>query len=150
MTTFQHLPSIAKIPILFGGSLLMVAASVTFADWEPEVLFDRSGRTDSAAYGEWIIPLGDQNDDGFDDWAIAADYYYDIALYRLGYVEIFLGGDPVPQQPYLAFGRPYSYMVNIGGLESLGDINGDGYRDFSSGGGYITILVLGSAVALSS
>ncbi len=121
--------------IFFGSVLVFVLVSDAFCQWDMEVLFDRSGRTDSAAYGYRVIPLGDQNDDGYDDWAIEANYGYNLSLLDRGYVEIFLGADPVPEEAFLTFQRPYDYMDNLGGLMNLGDVNGDGYDDFCTGGG---------------
>jgi hypothetical protein len=123
--------------------LLVWGVGISFGDWEPEVLFDRSGRTDSAAYGASIVPLGDQNDDGYDDWAVGASYYYDLALLHLGYIEIFRGGNPVPQEPYLVFQRPYDYMDGLGLWWNIGDVNGDNYDDFCAGGGSILTQKIG-------
>jgi hypothetical protein len=121
---------------------LLGSVVLAFGQWDMEVLFDRSGRTDSAAYGSPVIPLGDQNNDGYTDWAVGANYAFDLALLKFGYIEIFLGGNPVPQEPIYAFQRPYNYMVDFNLWGNVGDVNGDGYDDFYAGGGSTLIRAI--------
>ncbi len=99
--------------------------------YEPIVLWDRSGETDSSAYGHEILPLGDQNDDGFADWAVLA--YGNIATWhgtRRPYLEFFHGGNPPSTEPYFVFQQdsPAFYQSWFAGM--VGDVNGDGYRDW--------------------
>ncbi len=75
-----------------------------------------------------IIPLGDQNGDGYDDILV-----YDWGtipqppVYR---AKLFYGGPTLDTVPDLVIGDSvYFYLSN------LGDLNGDGFRDFSTGTG---------------
>ena len=68
-----------------------------------------------------IIYMGDQNDDGCDDFIICKmDSRYD----NWGYACFFYGGNPVPQTPAFRIRIFYSQFV------SACDLNKDGYRDF--------------------
>jgi hypothetical protein len=61
------------------------------------VIWDRSGVGDSSLYGYRILPLGDQNDDGYNDWAIFANgnyYYPGNRGNQQSYLEFFHGGNP--------------------------------------------------------
>jgi hypothetical protein len=102
------------------------------AQWQPRVIWDRSGLTDSAAYGTQILPLGDQNDDGFADWAVYARGNVDHDGPRASYIEFFRGGDPVPPEPYLVFRQDSLLYDQLWFVDSPGDLSGDGYADWLS------------------
>ena len=112
--------------------LLCLASVTTFAQpYQPVVLWDRSGRTDSSAYGYKILPLGDQNDDGFADWAVMA--YGNIATYhgtRRPYLEFFHGGTTPETEPYFVFQQDSPTFYQSWSAGVIGDINGDGYEDW--------------------
>jgi hypothetical protein len=69
------------------------------------------------SFGMKIIPMGDVNDDGFDD-IIISRLYHDFFLYY--------GSDPIDTIPDLHWDS-VSYNVT-----NVGDINGDGYDDIVS------------------
>ena len=94
-----------------------------------EVLWVRSGETTNAHFGGLLFPLGDQNEDGFDDWAVSSqgDIAGPDSEERF---DFFHGGNPPQQAPYLTFHSYFvpeiEFMFNI---NSIGDFNGDGYID---------------------
>ena len=110
---------------------LLVATIALAQPYEPHIIWDRSGETDSSAYGYKILPLGDQNDDGFADWAVLA--HGNIATYhgtRRPYLEFFHGDTMPSTEPYFVFQQdsPAYYQSWSAGV--IGDINGDGYKDW--------------------
>ena len=68
--------------------------------WHVNILWERQGLEDSSGYGG-IIALGDQNDDGYADWAVSAYPPYNPT--DSAYVEFFLGGDPPSTEPYMTY-----------------------------------------------
>ena len=99
--------------------------------YEPHVIWDRSGETDSSAYGYKILPLGDQNDDGFADWAVKAQgngggWHGS----QLPYLEFFHGAISLPQEPSFTY-QPDTVVYAPGfAVDVAGDINGDGSADW--------------------
>lgn len=91
------------------------------------VIWDRSGAGDSSRYGYAILPLGDQNNDGFADWAVFAEG----GVGDLPLLEFFHGGNPMPTQPYMT--QHFADFNSPGAIRDmgiLGDVNGDGYKDW--------------------
>ncbi len=52
----------------------LLAANSAFAQpqYQPMAIWQREGAEDSSLYGSEILALGDQNSDGFNDWAVFA------------------------------------------------------------------------------
>jgi hypothetical protein len=98
------------------------------ADWHINVLWDRSGRVDSAAYGMEILPMGDQNNDGFADWAVVAYGEWRNGIGRVSYAEFFHGGNSPDTVPYRAYNTD-STMWDVF-ASGVGDVNGDSYQDW--------------------
>ncbi len=109
--------------------ILFLASSLLAQPWSPEVIWDRSGLQDSSLYGYEILPLGDQNDDGFDDWAVAAGGNRIVVGNQWPYVEFFHGGNPPSNIPYMTIFGP-SNLWGWGMAGILNDVNGDGYVDW--------------------
>ena len=114
--------------------LLFVVIFAAVATAQPDslqVIWDRSGETDSSAYGYKILPLGDQNDDGFADWAVFArgngGGWHGT---RPSYLEFFHGGITMPEEPYYTFSVDTSVYNKLWRVEATGDVNGDGYQDW--------------------
>ena len=106
--------------------LLMLFVTSLLQAQPLDIIWDRSGLQDSSGYGYEILPLGDQNDDGFNDWAVwAVGHGSDAA-----YVEFFHGDSTSPSLPYLF----YQDMVGSGSwiwwAGITGDLNGDSYTDW--------------------
>jgi len=66
-------------------------------------------RPDIHMFGRWIKPLGDINNDGYDDVAVAS--FADTTF-------IFLGGEEFSSEPYM-------FLLGGGGGIAVGDFNGD-------------------------
>ena len=107
--------------------VLLWTGSVFAQPYEPNVLWDRSGLTDSSAYGYAILPLGDQNDDGFADWAVLAGGNGGA---QRGYLEFFHGAETLLTEPYFVYYSDTSVYLAGFGVRAVGDINGDGYEDW--------------------
>jgi hypothetical protein len=116
--------------------------------WEPNVLWDRSGAGDHSRYG---IPqsLGDQNDDGYADFAVWALGWGGPGEPSEPLAELFHGGNPPDTTPYMTFRSDWSephFLDTVADwrlhsppghreqalAQSLGDLNGDGFSDFVS------------------
>ncbi len=67
--------------------------------WRPDILM----------FGRWVKPLGDINNDGYDDIAVAS--FADTTF-------IFLGGEEFSHDPYM-------FLLGGGGGIAVGDFNGD-------------------------
>jgi hypothetical protein len=108
--TILSRPALAQLPNLIG---ILEGEPNTKLGWE-------------------VIPLGDQNGDGYDD--ILVYDWRDSPLPVVYRAKVFLGGAELDTVPDLVIGDSvYFYLSN------LGDLNGDGFADFSVGtgaGGY--------------
>jgi hypothetical protein len=110
--------------------ILTLGSSIFAQPWDPDVIWDRSGATDSAHYGTTVFALGDQNGDSLNDWGVFA--FGPVSFQEGGdsaYVELFHGGTPPSNVPYMSFTshRPVDY---INWANGIGDVNGDGYQDW--------------------
>jgi hypothetical protein len=111
---------------------LLLAVAVIGASAQPlPVIFDRSGASDSAAYGTQILPLGDQNNDGFADWAVYArgngGGFHGSTPSSL---EFFHGALVPPIQPYFTYRADTIQYLKWWFVWGTGDVNGDGYQDW--------------------
>jgi hypothetical protein len=111
--------------------VLVFSYSVQAQPYEPSVIWDRSGETDSSAYGYEILPLGDQNNDGFADWTVYAQGngggWHGT---RASYLEFFHGGNPPSTQPYMTYHADTTVYNKLWAVDRIGDANGDGYQDW--------------------
>ena len=97
--------------LLILGLLLLLPLSVS-ADLPDEIV--RLKATDIYTnYGRRIVPLGDQNNDGFDDIAVAEDFK----------ISVYLGGSSPDTIPVLIIDSVNGWFTNIG------DVSGDGFDD---------------------
>ena len=100
--------------------------------WTPIVIWERDGLGDSSLYGTSILALGDQNSDGFKDWAVYAQGQGNAPSGDPNEprVEFFYGGNPPDTVPYMTRVADHSTEIAIRGARALGDLNGDGYVDW--------------------
>ncbi len=112
--------------LLLCGAVLIAA----YGQAQPlHVIWDRSGAGDSSRYGYAILPLGDQNNDGFKDWAVFAAGHGLIGGEDEAKVEFFHGGNPPSSVPYWTIrGVPNEWYIRGAGV--AGDANGDHYQDW--------------------
>jgi hypothetical protein len=115
--------------LLASWLLVFLASEVLAQPYQPRVIWDRSGLTDSSAYGYKILPLGDQNDDGYADWAVYAQGNGHETQHS--YLEFFHGGPDPTTQPYFTYHEDSTLYDPLWyGVEAIGDLNGDGYQDW--------------------
>jgi hypothetical protein len=97
-----------------------------------QIIWDRSGLTDSSAYGYSILPLGDQNDDGFADWAVYAQGNTGSMWHghHASSLEFFHGGNQPLATPYFTFRADTTLYRPLWFAYAAGDLNGDGYQDW--------------------
>ena len=97
--------------------ILLAAHTVATATGSPELIDTLISDSTQNWFGDNIVPVGDQNGDGFDDFLVSElpDKVY-----------LYLGGNP-PNSNYFMKFQP----VDPNFFSSLGDINGDGYDDFA-------------------
>jgi hypothetical protein len=112
--------------VVFG---LLSILCVQTARAQFDMIWARDGLSTYSHYGHTIIPLGDQNDDGVNDWAVFAYGTGDPSETDSAYVEFFHGGNPMPTQPYMVI-RQESDTRWYRQVEAAGDVNGDGYQDW--------------------
>lgn len=92
---------------------LLLLADFSYAD--PTLIGVIPSDTVQSLFGWRINPVGDQNGDGFDDI-----YIFDLRGTR----QLFLGGTEVDSSGHLRFNSQQS------GLETVGDLNSDGFKDW--------------------
>ena len=91
-----------------------------------EILWVRNGENSESHFGAGLYPLGDQNDDGFDDWAVwsngeqVSDDRFDF----------FYGGNPPSQTPYMSYAPQQNPVSYLNTHDVIGDFNGDGFVDW--------------------
>ncbi len=105
------------VDIIYGGGGGTVTLSAATSTTETG--------TNSLAFGEEAVGVGDYNGDGIADFAIA-DSDFDISGAYRGKLYIYSGDDP-----YNAMATFDGISANEGGnaITTAGDINGDGYSD---------------------
>jgi hypothetical protein len=100
----------------------------TAQPWTPQVIWQQNGAGDSSLYGASVFAMGDQDDDGYMDWGvIVGGQWGQSGTPNEPRVELFHGGNPPSNLPYLTF-RPRSNEYEVYGGAS-GDLNGDGHID---------------------
>ncbi len=113
------------------ASIVSLAAVALAQPWQPVVIWDREGATDSAHYGYNVFPLGDQNQDGYDDFGIWARGRTNSMGTTDDFprLEFYHGGNPPSMTPYFLW---TSSIVSAWDLqaEDIGDFNGDSNTDW--------------------
>jgi hypothetical protein len=112
-------------------SLLLILASHAFAQYEPHAIWSREGAGDSSYYGSQILALGDQNGDGFNDFAVFAAGWGPSGQINESRLEFFHGGNPPDTVPYMTRLIDQITERALWGGSTLGDLNGDGYQDWA-------------------
>jgi len=129
---FTRILSVFRLLKRVGFAVLLLGSQAHAFD----VIWNREGQGDSSRYGVWIIPLGDQNDDGFNDWGVfASGVRTEGPSHR--YAEFFHGGNPPNTQPYMTWEYDANIVRSFGSMNPIGDINGDGYQDWINGMRYV-------------
>jgi len=100
--------------------LLLVSFGSNLQAQLPTIIGEIRSDTINSRFGWTIVPLGDQNDDGYDDLLV-----YDLR----NQARVYYGGDSVVQSPVLTFFGVGTHIYNIG------DVDGDGYDDVVEGKG---------------
>jgi len=101
-------------------SLILAILLTCTVSHAQDVVWVRNGENADSHFGAGLYSVGDQNDDGFADWAVASvDGFY-----------FFQGGDPPSQTPYLTLRSRQNPTQVMHNNRSIGDINGDGYEDW--------------------
>jgi hypothetical protein len=117
---------------IFACMVLLGCVAMADAQPFPRVLWQREGRGDSSAYGAEVYALGDQNNDGYADWAVLAmgGWHSHPGLINESYFELFHGGNPPSAVPYMVFRTDSNLASSYNAWEVVGDVNGDGYIDW--------------------
>ncbi len=116
----QAMKSIAICRLVFAAGVvaatLAVAGSSAHAKNLPETIAIITSDKQFTAFGWEVVGLGDQNDDGFDDF-VTHDQEWKAYFFH--------GGDPFDTIPYMIIDSASRRFSNIG------DWNGDGYDDIA-------------------
>ncbi len=104
--------------------LLLVTSSASYAQ---QIIWERDGEGDSSRYGREILPLGDQNLDGFDDFAVQAFGVGPQGTDEGVWLDFFLGGNPPSTEPFMRIDTSPD-GIWTGDIRTL-DFNGDGFVD---------------------
>ena len=118
------------------GFAFLFALSATHISYAQQIIWERDGEGDSSRYGREILPLGDQNLDGFDDFAVQAMGAGANGLDQ-AILEFFHGGNPPSTTPYLIIDTPPSpdWAYDVRTL----DFNGDNFVDIMIPGNPVRI-----------
>ncbi|MFH2037645.1 MAG: T9SS type A sorting domain-containing protein [Candidatus Zixiibacteriota bacterium] len=101
--------------VLLSIFVFLIFFSIGYSEL-PDIIGIIQSDTVLTNFGYRIVPLGDQNNDGFDD-IIVWDYRFAAYLYY--------GGDPFDTIPALRIDSVNDRISNVG------DINGDGFNEFA-------------------
>ncbi|HEY3294557.1 MAG TPA: T9SS type A sorting domain-containing protein [bacterium] len=114
----------------FLQTLVFCCVVVTSVYAQPmNVIWQREGVTDSSHYAG-IMPLGDQNDDGYADFLVWAYGVTRPGGTQEGYIEFFHGGNPPDTVPYWTKRANPQTDYILTDAHTNADLNGDGYKDF--------------------
>ena len=111
--------------------LLILIASALAQPYEPIAIWEREGGGDSSLYGSEILALGDQNNDGFNDWAVFGRGWGPPGQASEPRVEFFHGWDPPELEPYMVRLTETPEESYLWDARTAGDLNGDGYVDWA-------------------
>jgi hypothetical protein len=103
--------------LLCVGPNVLLFLCISVSAQTPELLIKLENDTNTCRYGATILPLGDQNGDGFDDILVTDGLCLHAHLYY--------GGDPPGGTPALEFSDYNHWATNVG------DVDGDGWTDFT-------------------
>jgi len=109
------------------GFAVLFALSATHTLHAQQIIWERDGEADSSRYGREILPLGDQNLDGFDDFAVQAFGVGPQGTDEGVWLDLFHGGNPPSTTPYMRIDTPPD-GIWTGDIWTL-DFNGDGFVD---------------------
>jgi len=121
--------SIEEVYIFYGGPDMP-----DVVDWRnAEAILD-GFEDDHIAYGRSLAMPGDYNNDGYNDLLAGGGDVYNGGDKG---VDMYFGGDPFAHEPGMTIGSSIGYGNYSFGypITSCGDINNDGYRDFTLGAG---------------
>ena len=126
MPSPPHTPSILR---RIGQLWFVVTMCASSSAPAQDVLWQRDGELSTSHFGSAVYPLGDQNDDGYADWAVYNGDEDDWSPWLSG-LDFFYGGDPADTTPYLSFrGEEGNPPVSIRQFK-FADFNGDGFIDW--------------------
>lgn len=114
-----------------GAILLVVLLLAATVSAQPlTVLWDRSGAGERSGFGGGVYALGDQDDDGFADFAVSSGGNGIPGQINEPRLDFFHGGNPPSAIPYLTFKGRLAPYRELWGRQTIGDVNGDGYIDW--------------------
>lgn len=134
------------------GIVQLYLGSATL-DLIPNMTFHYPGN-DSLNNGIDAFEIGDINNDGYDDFAISG-IFGDYSGYPKGKVFLYYGGETIDTIPFAEFYEPWiqDYFGSV--VEKVGDLNKDGFDDFtisstynwSNGLGYVYLFWGGDTIS---
>ncbi|GIK61033.1 MAG: T9SS type A sorting domain-containing protein [Ignavibacteriota bacterium] len=108
-----------KVFLYYGGEIIDTIPVNEF--YQPNAIQDFFGETNS---------MGDINNDGYDDFVISSPYNWTDGK---GYVYLFWGGDTISWNNSITFTSDTLEDFFGSSVESIGDINQDGFNDIAIG-----------------
>jgi hypothetical protein len=109
------------------GSVMLLPALILLfagaAQAQFTVLWDKSGAYDSSRYGQVVISLGDQNQDGYADWAVYSAGNTAPGTPEQSRLEFFHGGNPPDTIPYMTRLADGISELGLGYAQAFGDLN---------------------------
>ena len=113
-----------------GFAVFMIALAAEAMAQPVNMIWQRDGRTAHSFMGANIFGLGDQNQDGYADFAVYAPGDSWQGGLDSGVVELFHGGNPPDTVPSHTFRPADEGMLNFNWAQPVGDLNGDGFQDY--------------------